>query len=378
MCESTKRIVIVGGVAGGASAAARARRLSESAEIILFERGEYISFANCGLPYHIGGAIPNRRRLLVQTPESLHRRFRIDIRVNSEVTAIDRARKTVTVDNNATGTEYEEPYDTLILSPGADPVRPDIPGVEDKRVFTLRNIPDMDMVMRAVEEAPGGTAMVIGAGYIGLEVTEALRERGIGVILVELQPQVMATADPEMTLLLGRQLERHGVDIRLNTSVTGFEPEDGRVRALLSTGETVDADFVVMSVGVRPEVTLARAAGLGIGESGGIAVDDHMRTSDPNIFAVGDAVEVKNFVTGQSAGAHRSRQRAGPRQHLSCHARDRHLQGVRHDYRHDRAQREDAETAGHGLREGLRPPGEPCHLLSRSRADQHEAPVLAG
>ena len=298
MCESTKRIVIVGGVAGGASAAARARRLSESAEIILFERGEYISFANCGLPYHIGGAIPNRRRLLVQTPESLHRRFRIDIRVNSEVTAIDRARKTVTVHNNATGTEYEEPYDTLILSPGADPVRPDIPGVEDKRVFTLRNIPDMDMVMRAVEEAPGGTAMVIGAGYIGLEVTEALRERGIGVILVELQPQVMATADPEMTLLLGRQLERHGVDIRLNTSVTGFEPEDGRVRALLSTGETVDADFVVMSVGVRPEVTLARAAGLGIGESGGIAVDDHMRTSDPNIFAVGDAVEVKDFVTG--------------------------------------------------------------------------------
>jgi NADPH-dependent 2,4-dienoyl-CoA reductase/sulfur reductase-like enzyme/rhodanese-related sulfurtransferase len=298
MTESTTRIVIVGGVAGGASAAARARRLSESAEIILFERGDYVSFANCGLPYHISGAIPDRRRLMVQTPESLNRRFRIDVRINSEVTAIDRARKSVTVHNLSTGTEYQEHYDTLILSPGAEPVRPNIPGADDSRVLTLRTIPDMDAVMQAAQETPEGTALVIGAGYIGLESAEALRERGLGVILVELQPQVMATADPEMTAGLAWQLRRHGVDLRLNTSVNGFERVDGQLRALLSTGETADIDFVVMSVGVRPETSLARAAGLEIGGSGGIAVDDRMRTSDPDIYAVGDAVEVKDFVTG--------------------------------------------------------------------------------
>lgn len=299
MTKGTK-IVIIGGVAGGASAAARARRLSEDAEIILIERGEYISFANCGLPYHIGGAIAERDRLLVQTPESMNSRFRIDVRTRTEAVAIDRERKSVTVRNVSTGAEESIPYDKLILSPGAEPIRIPIPGSDDERVRTLRNIADMDSIIKVIDERKPERAIVIGGGYIGLEMAEALRERKIGVTLVELSSQVMGPVDPETAEPLHKHLILHGVDLRLETSVTEFQPSGANLNALLSTGETIECGLVIMAIGVKPDVRLASAAGLSIGERGGIAVDDHMRTSDPEIFAVGDAVEVKDFVGGFS------------------------------------------------------------------------------
>lgn len=298
MAESKKRILIVGGVAGGASAAARARRLSEEAEIIMFERGEFVSFANCGMPYHIGGVIAERDRLLVQTPESLRKRFRIDVRTSTEVIRIDRAGKRVIARNLKTGAEDTEPYDALILSPGAEPVRPNIPGVESSRVFTLRSLRDMDAIKALLDTERPARAVIIGAGYIGLEMTEALVERGVKIILIELMNQVMGPLDPEMAALLNQQLVLHGVDLRLGTSVTSLRDEGGGLAAVLSTGETVACDFAMMTVGVRPDVKLARDAGLAIGKTGGIITDEHMRTSDPDIYAVGDAVEVTDFVGG--------------------------------------------------------------------------------
>ncbi len=293
-----KKIVIVGGVAGGASAAARARRLSEDAEIIMFERGEYVSFANCGLPYHIGGTIPERDRLLVQTPESLRRRFRIDVRTRTEVTRIDRLQEKIIARDLATGAQVEEHYDTLILSPGAEPVRPKFPGADNPRVFTLRSMRDMDTVKSFINSEKPARAVVIGAGYIGLEMTEALAEQGIKVTVVELMNQVMGPLDPEMAALLNQQIALHGVDLRLGSSVTALREENGGLTAVLNTGETVACDFAMMTVGVKPEVSLAREAGLALGETGGIAVDEHMLTSDPKIYAVGDAVEVRDYVGG--------------------------------------------------------------------------------
>jgi len=295
-----KRIVIVGGVAGGASAAARARRLSEEAEIILFERGEHVSFANCGLPYHIGGAIAERRRLLVETAEGLRRRFRLDVRVRTEVLSIDRENKTVTARRLDDGARETVAYDALILSPGAEPIRPPMPGFEGKRVFTLRNLADMDAIKRVVDEEKPARSVIIGGGYIGLEMAEALRARGVGVTLVELSAQLMGPADPEMTTPLNQQLTLHGVDLRLETSVSAIREENGALEVQLSTGETVACALVVLAIGVRPEVTLAREAGLALGERGGIRVDERMRTSDPAIYAVGDAVEVTDFVGGQA------------------------------------------------------------------------------
>jgi len=295
-----KRIVIVGGVAGGASAAARARRLSEDARIVLFERGEHISFANCGLPYHIGGTIADRERLLVQTPEGMHRRFRVDVRTRCEVLRIDREARQVAARNLATGEETAEPYDALILSPGAEPVRPPIPGADRPGVFTLRNLRDMDAILGAVERAAPRHAVVVGGGYIGLEMAEALRQRDLGVTLVELEKQVFLAADPEMVAPVHQQLEMHGVDLRLGTSITTIREEAGHLNAVLSSGESVPTGLVVLAVGIRPEVQLAREAGLEIGHTGGILVDEHMRTSDPNVFAVGDAVEVTHLV-----GAHK-------------------------------------------------------------------------
>jgi len=293
-----KRIVIVGGVAGGASAAARARRLSEEAEIILFERGEHISFANCGLPYHIGGDIPDRKRLLVQTPEAMRRRFRIDVRTQTEVIRIDRAQKLVLARNLATGAEQTEPYDVLILSPGAEPVCPSIPGIEATRVFTLRNLSDMDAIKGLVDEEKSRPAVVIGGGYIGLEMAEALRKRGMGVTLIEIADQVMAPADPEMATSLHQQLRLQGVDLRLRTSVTSFFEEGNILHVQLSTGESLTCGLAILAIGVRPDVKLAREAGLAIGQSGGILVDEYLRTSDPHIFAVGDAIEVTDLVGG--------------------------------------------------------------------------------
>ena len=293
-----KRIVIVGGVAGGASAAARARRVSEEAEIILYERGEHISFANCGLPYHIEGTIPDRKRLLVQTPESMRRRFAIDVRTRTEVTRIDRTRKIVVTRNLATGAEQTEPYDVLILSPGAEPIRPPIPGVDGKRVFTLRSLADMDAIQELVGREKPQQAAIIGGGYIGLEMAEALRKREIGVMLLEVANQVMAAADPEMVTPLHQQLRLQGVDLRLGTSVTSFVEEGELLHIRLSTGESLRCGLAILAIGVRPDVKLAREAGLAIGQTGGILVDEHLRTSDPNIFAVGDAIEVTDLVSG--------------------------------------------------------------------------------
>ena len=290
------RIVIVGGVAGGASAAARARRLSEDAEIILIERGEHVSFANCGLPYHIGGTIEDRSRLLVQTPQTLYANFRIDVRTRTEAVAVHRDRKELAVRDLRTGEEQILPYDKLILSPGAEPIKPPIPGSDDSRVFTLRSLGDMDRIIKVLNERNPAHSVIIGGGYIGLEMAEALRKRNVGVTMVELAPQVMGPVDPEMASPLHTQLTLNGVDLRLETSVTQFVPREDVLTAQLSTGESVDAGIVIMAIGVRPEVTLARQAGLTLGARGGIAVDEHMLTSDPDIYAVGDAVEVKDFV----------------------------------------------------------------------------------
>jgi NADPH-dependent 2,4-dienoyl-CoA reductase/sulfur reductase-like enzyme/peroxiredoxin family protein/rhodanese-related sulfurtransferase/TusA-related sulfurtransferase len=290
------QIVIVGGVAGGASAAARARRLSEEAQIVMFERGEHISFANCGLPYYIGGAIKERERLLVQTPESLHRRFRIDVRTRTEVVRIIPERKQVVARDLTTGREETVDYDKLVLSPGAQPVVPPIPGVELPRVFTLRNVLDTDAIKAAVDAAPTGRAVVVGGGYVGLEMVEALRERGMDVVLVELAEQVMGPVDPEMAAPLHQHLKLHGVDLRLGCSVKAFHDAGAGLHAELSTGETIDCTLAILAIGVRPEVDLARDAGVALGERGGIVVDAQMRTNLPDVFAVGDAVEVTDLV----------------------------------------------------------------------------------
>ena len=296
-----KRILIVGGVAGGASAAARARRLSEGAEIVLFERGEHISFANCGLPYHIGGTIEKRKRLLVQTPKGMRERFRIDVRTRCEVVRVDPKAHELTVRNLQTDHQYTEPYDVLILSPGAEPLLPPIPGADGPGVFTLRNIADMDAIKRLVDEDGPAHAVVVGGGYIGLEMVEALRQRGVGVTLLEMADQVMVTADPEMAAPIHQQLQLHGVDLRLATSLASVREETAGHSAILSTGESISCGLVILAVGVRPEVRLAREAGLELGSTGGIAVDQRMRTSDPDIYAVGDAVEVTHLVGGHKA-----------------------------------------------------------------------------
>jgi NADPH-dependent 2,4-dienoyl-CoA reductase/sulfur reductase-like enzyme/rhodanese-related sulfurtransferase len=291
------RIVIIGGVAGGASAAARARRLSEDASIVLFERGPYVSFANCGLPYHIGGVIPERERLLVQTPQSLYARFDIDVRVNTEVVSIDTRAKVVTARNLKTGKTSEEPYDALVLSPGAEAVRPAIPGAGDPEILTLRNMGDMDAILATVARNGVARALVVGAGYVGLELAEQLQHRGLSVTLVEKLDHVLGLADAEMTFPLQEELARHGVEVRLGRSVAAFERVDGRLVAVLDDGNRIPCDLAVMSVGVRPETRLAREAGLALGTTGGILVDDRMRTSAPDVYAVGDAVEVKEFVS---------------------------------------------------------------------------------
>ena len=295
------RILIVGGVAGGASAAARARRLSESASIVVFERGPYVSFANCGLPYHIGGVITDRSRLLLQTPASLKARFEIDVRVNTEVISIDAASQTVVARDLKTGEETRERYDALILSPGAEAIRPPVPGVDHSAIFTLRNMGDMDAILGVASKQAARKALIVGAGYIGLELAEQFRHRGMEVALVERLPHVLGVADTEMTFPLHEELSRQKVDLRLGRAVSAFEPKAGGLVALLDNGDRIECDLAVLSVGVKPEVRLAREAGLAIGSTGGIQVDDQMRTSLPNIYAVGDAVEVREFVSGAPA-----------------------------------------------------------------------------
>ena len=304
MSSNGKRIVIVGGVAGGASAAARARRLSEDAEIIVFERGPHVSFANCGLPYHIGCEIEQESSLIVQSPQSLHDRFNLDVRVRSEVTAIDREAREVVVHDLESDRTYRQLYDTLVLSTGAVPLAPPIPGIERDGHFTLRNIVDMRKIDRWIADRGARRAVVVGGGYIGLEMAEQLYQRGLSVAVAEALPQVMAPLDTEMAALLHRELHDHDVDLHLSDAVAGFEPAGPDEQALASTvvlksGTRLPADVVILGLGVRPETALARDAELEIGERGGVRVDEHLRTSDPNIYVVGDAIEVKNPVTGQ-------------------------------------------------------------------------------
>ena len=293
------KVVVVGGVAGGASAAARLRRLDESAEIIMFERGEYISFANCGLPYYIGGEITDRAALTLQTPQSFHSRFHVDVRINSEVTAIDPKAKQVTVRSKDRG-EYTESYDKLILSPGAAPIRPPMEGADNERVFTLRNIPDTYKIRGYVEEQHPKSAVVVGGGYIGVEMAENLKNAGVDVTVVELADHVIAPLDYDMACDVHRYLKEKGVGLILQNGVQSIREEGGALRLTLSDGE-IDTDLVIMAVGVRPDTALAKEAGLELNRRGAIVVDEHMLTSDPDIYAVGDAVEVTDFVTGEKA-----------------------------------------------------------------------------
>lgn len=289
---TSKRYIIIGGVAGGMSAATRLRRLDEDAHILVLERGGHVSFANCGLPYYLGGVIEERESLLLQTPTSLGSRFNLDVRVRTDAVAIDREAKTVLVRDLVTGAETVEPYDALVLSPGATPVRPPIPGGE--RMLTLRDIDDVDAAMSALEVQPR-SALVIGAGFIGLEMVENLVHRGLAVTLVELGEQVLPPLDPEMAGPVAERLRTAGVDVRLGTQVAEIAHDS----ATLSDGTVVAADFVLASIGVRPDTSLATAAGLEIGERGGIRVDDQLRTSDPHISAIGDAVEKTDAISGE-------------------------------------------------------------------------------
>lgn len=290
------KVVIVGGVAGGASAAARLRRLDEKAEIVMLERGPYISFANCGLPYYIGGEIKKKSALTLQTPQSFKSRFNVDVRVNSEVTAIHTAEKTVTV-RTAEG-EYEESYDKLILSPGAAPIVPPLPGVDNERVFTLRNIPDTEKIREYVEEEFPDSAVVIGGGYIGVEMAENLKKSGVETTIVELSDHLIAPLDYDMACEVHQYARSQGLNLVLNNGVTAIEEKGGKLCVKLSNGE-LETDMVILSVGVRPDTALAKDAGLALNARGAILTDAHMLTSDPDIYAVGDAVEITDFVTKQ-------------------------------------------------------------------------------
>jgi NADPH-dependent 2,4-dienoyl-CoA reductase/sulfur reductase-like enzyme/rhodanese-related sulfurtransferase len=291
------KTVVVGGVAGGMSFAARARRLAEDAEIVVLERDPYVSYANCGLPYYLGGEITDRDALLVQTPRSLARSLALDVRTGHEVLAIDRARRTVLVRERATGREYEESYDALVLSTGAAPAIPPIPGVHLPAVRALRTIPDAD-ALRALLDAGAWHAVLVGAGFIGLEVAEALRRRGAAVTLVELSGQVLPALDPEMARAVELEVRQAGVDVRLGTSVSAFREAGGRTVAELSDGTQLSADLVLISTGVRPETALAEAAGLARNARGALLVNEHLQTSDPAIYGVGDAIEVVDAVCG--------------------------------------------------------------------------------
>lgn len=293
------KIVIIGGVAGGATAAARLRRRDEHAEIIIIERGNYISFANCGLPYHIGGVIEDRDELLVQRREEMALRFSLDIRLRNEAVSLDRVRKEVYVRNLDTGNVYAESYDMLLLSPGAEPIRPALPGIDTPKVKTLRSMADMDSIIESLTEGKVKRAAVIGAGFIGLEIAENLMHRGIQVTVVEKLTQVLPVIDFEMASLVQRHLQAHQVNLILGSGVTGFLDDGHGVTVSLEGGKSVEADLVILSIGVRPESSLAVDSGLETGITGGIKVNEFLQTSDPHIYAVGDAVEVLHAVHGR-------------------------------------------------------------------------------
>jgi NADPH-dependent 2,4-dienoyl-CoA reductase/sulfur reductase-like enzyme/rhodanese-related sulfurtransferase len=313
------KVVIVGGVAGGASCAARLRRLDEKAEILMVERGPYVSYANCGLPYHVSGVIEKEASLLVSNEQTFRAVFGIDCRTRCEAVGISPKEKTVALKNHVTGEVTTEKYDKLVLSPGAAPIRPPLPGIDLPGIFSVRTVPDAREIREWIDrgssawtgEGPATgfrtldkvkRAVVVGGGYIGLEMAENLVHRGLEVTLVEMLDHVMAPLDPECASLVERHMEENGVRLALNDAVAGFKPTaDGALEVLTKSGKAYPADLVILAIGVRPETELAKAAGLEIGKRGGIRVDDRMHTSDPDIFAVGDAVEVKDFVTGEWA-----------------------------------------------------------------------------
>ncbi|MCM8711076.1 CoA-disulfide reductase [Clostridium sp. SYSU_GA19001] len=293
-----KKVVIVGGVAGGASAAARLRRLDENVEIIMFERDEYISFANCGLPYYIGETIKDRSKLLVQTPEAMKSRFNIDVRVNSEVVKIDTDKKTVQVNSKEKGT-YEESYDYLILSPGAKALRPNIEGINNEKIFTLRNIPDTDKIKEYVDRNDTKSAVVIGGGYVGVEMAENLIERGLEVTLVEAAPHILTPFDSDMAVLAEKELVDHGTELILGDGVKSFRDDSGKVEVTLNSGRKILTDMVILSIGVVPDTAFIKEAGIKVGPKGHVIVNEKMQTSAKDVYAVGDAVEVVDFITKQ-------------------------------------------------------------------------------
>jgi NADPH-dependent 2,4-dienoyl-CoA reductase/sulfur reductase-like enzyme/rhodanese-related sulfurtransferase len=294
------KYIVIGAVAGGASAAARLRRLNEKAGIVIFEKGEYISYANCGLPYYIGDVISDRNKLFVQTATSFRTRFNIDVRISTEVTGIDTLTKTVTAKNLLTGEIYTEKFDKLVLSPGAEPIRPPLPGINLPGIFTLRNVTDTDFIKQYVDQHKKGRAVVIGAGFIGLEMAENLHDLGMKVSIIEMGNQVLAPVDFPIAAITQQHIRSKGVDLRLNSAVTGFEKENDTLKVLLKDGTVLDADVVILSIGVRPDTRLAAAAGLDLGPAKGIWVNEYLQTSNPDIYAVGDAIEFRNPVTGQS------------------------------------------------------------------------------
>jgi len=291
------KYIIIGAVAGGASSAARLRRNDEHAEIVIFEKGEYISYANCGLPYYIGNVITNRNALFVQTAASFNQRFNIDVRTLTEVTAINRTTKTITARNQTTGEQYEESYDKLILSPGAEPVRPPLPGITSKGIFTLRNVADTDYIKAYVQQEQVKKAVVIGAGFIGLEMAENLHSLGLDVSIIEMADQVLTPVDFPIAAILQQHIRSRGVHLHLSTAVSGFEQTESGLQVLLSNNDVLEADVVILSIGVKPDTRLAADAGLKIGDARGIQVNEYLQTSDPDIYAVGDAIEFTNPIT---------------------------------------------------------------------------------
>ncbi|GIP11000.1 pyridine nucleotide-disulfide oxidoreductase [Paenibacillus macerans] len=293
----SKKVLIIGGVAGGASAAARLRRLDEDAHIVMFERDSYISFANCGLPYYIGDSIKDRSKLLVQTPEAMHRRFNIDVRTGSEVIGIDPSRKTVRVRSKDRG-EYEESYDAMILSPGAKPIRPYLPGIESSRIHTLRNIPDTDRIKRRVADEQAASAIVIGGGFIGVEMAENLKEIGLDVTLIEGGPQILSPFDPEMAGVLAKELEDRGVKLLMSQTVTSFEEMGQQIVVRTSSGLSPAGDIVILAIGVAPDTAFLKESGIELGPRGHIIVNDKLETNLEGVYAVGDAIEISDFVNG--------------------------------------------------------------------------------
>jgi len=292
-----KKVLIVGGVAGGASAAARLRRLDEEAEIVLFERGAHISFANCGLPYYIGETIQDRSKLLVQTPESMKARFNLDVRTHSEVTKVDVKEKTVTINSKTRGI-YQESYDDLILSPGAKPLKPPIPGMESERIFTLRNMADTDRIKSQVDRENTRSAIVIGGGYIGVEMAENLRHRGLDVTLVEAAPHILAPFDAEMAAFAEKELQDNGVRLLLGDGVQSFAEKNGGIAVVLQSGREIGADMVILAIGVAPDTGFLQDSEIKLGARGHILVNESMQTNCEGVYAVGDAVEVTDYVSG--------------------------------------------------------------------------------